>query len=706
MSAPTHTTGTGVRHATFAVTALWLLFLVALVAAYSNHFDNSFHFDDSHTVVGNAYIRDLRNVSGFFTDARTATPSPEHHIYRPLVTTSLAVDYWLGGGLHPRWFHASTFLWYVVLLVVMYHLFLRIMDSARPGPGNRYIALFATAAYGLHPVSAETVNYVYQRGDLYATLGVVAALAIYAARPRWRRYGVYLVPAAAGMLAKQTGIAFAPLLSVYILLFESDRFQETDPAEGSKTRFLDHAWPAIVDAARRSIPAFVLAAGYYVLQDRMTPSSFSPGATSRLHYWYTQPFVLLHYFKSFFLPTELTADTDRELVTTLFSDEAVIGIGFLMLVAGVIWKTLWLKEHRPVAFGLIWFLVASLPTSLFPLAEAENDHRMFFPFVGVVLAVCWGATTFLHREPRGQALTPSQHILLVAFPVLVLLAFGYGTHRRNEVWRSEETLWRDVVQKSPRNGRGLMNYGVQLMARGDYQGALSHFERAQFYTPSYSTLHVNLAIAYGGVRRSAEAEQHFRLAQTLAPGRSDSYFYYGRWLKEQARLTEAVATLRRAVELNRDDLNSAHLLMQVYLEQGDNASLKKIAAETFRRFPSDLQSARYETAGPRAPLVDAEIAARANPTPEKLLDLSLYHEQAGRHEECIAAAREALRLRPNYAAAYNNIAAAYAAMKQWKPAIEAAREAVALDPGFQLAKNNLQYALEQQKLEEASRVSR
>src|SRR5437762_11811344 len=30
-------------------------------------------------------------------------------------------------------------------------------------------------------------------------------------------------------------------------------------------------------------------------------------------------------------------------------------------------------------------------------------------------------------------------------------------------WKSEETLWHDVVLKSPRNGRGLMNYGNTLM---------------------------------------------------------------------------------------------------------------------------------------------------------------------------------------------------------------------------------------------------
>ena len=62
---------------------------------------------------------------------------------------------------------------------------------------------------------------------------------------------------------------------------------------------------------------------------------------------------------------------------------------------------------------------------------------------------------------------------------------------------------------------------------------------------------------------------------------------------------------------------------------------------------------------------------------------------------CFAAARKALALKPDYAEAYNNIAAAYESMGMWDEAVDAAVQAVTLKPDFQLAKNNLQYSLEQ-----------
>jgi hypothetical protein len=40
-----------------------------IIAAYANSLHNEFHFDDSHVIVNNAYIRSLRNIPSFFTDA-------------------------------------------------------------------------------------------------------------------------------------------------------------------------------------------------------------------------------------------------------------------------------------------------------------------------------------------------------------------------------------------------------------------------------------------------------------------------------------------------------------------------------------------------------------------------------------------------------------------------------------------------------------
>jgi Tetratricopeptide repeat len=80
-------------------------------------------------------------------------------------------------------------------------------------------------------------------------------------------------------------------------------------------------------------------------------------------------------------------------------------------------------------------------------------------------------------------------------------------------------------------------------------------------------------------------------------------------------------------------------------------------------------------------------------TPEDYLNESLKDFQSGQYAESIASAREALRLRPEYAQAWNNIAVSDVALGRFDEAIGAAQHALRINPDFQLAKNNLAWAI-------------
>jgi tetratricopeptide (TPR) repeat protein len=663
--------------------------LLALFTTYANHFHNSFHFDDFHTITRNPAIRSLEHVPRFFGDARTFSVLPTHHSYHPLVSASAALDYWLGGGLDPLWFHISTFAWYILQLGLMYLLFVRVISLNRPGPNNHYFAVLAVAWYGLHPANAETINYVIQRADLYATLGVVAGLVIFCYWPRGRAFALYLVPVAAGALAKPVALVFPALLFFYVLLFD-------EPHLESKSKGFE-----IRRSARACLPAFAACTILGLFEIAMTPKTFATGQASHVQYWLTQPIVVFHYFKSFFLPTELSADTDRQLVSNIFSETSVIGLAFLIALLFASRSSLRSREMHPIAFGLVWFIIALLPTSLFPLAEAENDHRMFFPFVGLVLAVSWAVALFLKEDEQRWPRNPRLRTTFVICASALIAIYAYGTHVRNGVWRSEESLWQDVVRKSPRNGRGLMNYGLTQFSKGDIPVAYDCFRRASLLTPNYPTLEINLGIAAGALHRDVEAESHFRRAIVLAPRDSQPYFFYGRWLREKARIPEAISKLNQSAALNPADLDPRYLLMAIYAEQFRWFDVNRLAAEVLRVAAADPEALRYSAMArdAKARLTAAERQARAQPTPENYLSLSQHYYQSGLYEECIHAAMDALRLRPGYAEAYNNVAAGYQSMGRWDESITAAQEAIRLKPDFQVARNNLVYALSQRSIQ-------
>jgi tetratricopeptide (TPR) repeat protein len=648
-----------------------LLLLLAMLAVvggvYSNHFQNGFHFDDWHTVTQNPYIRDLRNMPLFFADARTMSVLPANQVYRPVVTASLAIDYWIGRGLNPVAFHASTFCWFLVLLGCTFALFRRILTNAWAGQNCTAVSLFAAASFGLHPVSAETVNYVVQRADLYVALGMVSGLGIYASFPDWRKWGLYLVPVFIAGLCKPTALIFPAFVVLYSILSE-------------------HARP--IPAFRRAIPALGTTALLAVLHSRMTPASFTSSSSPWFEYVITQPWITVHYFSSWFLPLGLTADSDFQAFPSLWTTRALAGFAFViaLLIAAA-----WCARRarlKPIAFGLFWFLISLAPAALMPLAEVENDHRMFLPFIGLSLAITCAAAEVYESLSSRHLLPSSMKRAWAAVCLAILGAYGAGAHVRNNVWRTDETLWFDVTQKSPRNGRGLMNYGLTQMEKGKYSRALEYFERALQYTPNYSYLHINLGIARGALNEHALAEAHFRTAAALAGSDAAPRFYYGRYLKERGQVKEAIEQLRAAVERNPLQTDARALLMRTYAEAGRWDEVRLLAADTISLIPNDREAKAWL----------ARAATQPQATPEAYLGLSLTSFQAGHYRDCIEAARQALRLRPDYAEAYNNIAAGHQALGEWDEAISAAAEAIRIRPDFQLARNNLAWSQRQKSL--------
>ncbi|MEI8201959.1 MAG: hypothetical protein WCH34_03045 [Bacteroidota bacterium] len=81
----------------------------------------------------------------------------------------------------------------------------------------------------------------------------------------------------------------------------------------------------------------------------------------------------------------------------------------------------------------------------------------------------------------------------------------------------------------------------------------------------------------------------------------------------------------------------------------------------------------------------------------ELLNQSVNSYNQGDYNECIRLNKQALDLKPEMADAWNNICASYNSMKMWKDATKACNEALRIRPDYQLAKNNLDWALKNLK---------
>ncbi len=552
-----------------AVVAVGIVF-----AAYSNHFRNSFHFDDGTVIQNNAYLRSLHNIPLFFRDATTFSSYPPNATYRPLTSTSFALDYWLGGGIDPFPFHVTQWGLHLALGVLVYLFLERVLSLSGLAATGRLLALFGATLFCLHRVNSETLNFLTLRSEILSALGVVGSVVLYQRLPGARRSFVWLVPAVAGAFAKQSAIVFAPLLAAYLLVFPEERAVTVRPGAESKRG------PFLVPV----LPAFLAAGGFYLLQARLSGPRMVWGSTPALTYLQTQMFAWLHYLRLFLLPLGLSADADLTAIPHWYDTRVVAGaLSAAAFLGGAFFYARRRAAGRAVLFGAIWFFVALAPTSsVFPLSEMINEHRPYLSYIGIVLcltAAAGDALTGIASSQRRRS--------LIAAGLALLLAHAGGTFQRNKAWRTDETLWKSVTEASPGNGRAWMNYGLIFMSRAEYASARFCFERAATLAPNYDVLEINLAILEGATGNMSEAERHFRRALALNSATATVHFYFGRWLFENGRNTEAAAELSTAVAINPADLDARRLLLSVWERLGNAESACSVATATLALVPGD-----------------------------------------------------------------------------------------------------------------------
>jgi tetratricopeptide (TPR) repeat protein len=638
---------------------LTALSFLLLLLTYSNHFYNPFQFDDAHTIQYNDAIRDIHNIPSFFKDARTFSSLPANQIYRPGVTTLNAIDFWIGGKPEPDpfYFHVSIFISYILLGILLYFLFLKLFNESFEHEWNRYFALFGAAFFCLHTANAETVNYIISRSDSFSTLMIVLSMVIYLYRPNWRRKGIYIIPVILGFFVKEPTIMTAPLLFVYLMLY----VKELSIGRWISGKGIREGLSTLLGL----LPLFIVILVLFWLSKKMASDTFVPGGISAFHYIITQPGVILHYFNNFLLPMNLSADTDWQPVAYIFDDKVITGTLFLLAMIAAMISSSTKRSLYPVAFGIAWFLLALLPTSLVPLAEVLNDHRTFFPYIGLVMAAAWlfGLTAIrFHNRIISSMLLKAVFLLI---PLFIVAAHAYGTHHRNNVWSSGESLWYDVTLKSPGNGRGLMNYGLALMAKADYKGAQDCFERALKLLPNYSYLYVNMGILKNAMGKPDEAEANYRQALYLNPQNPECYYYYASFLRAQGRFKEALEQAEAGLKVSPDHTNT-----------------KIIYNELLAMAKNEMNQLQL-----------AEKTAKEKPNTDNFISLSLVYYQKQQYEKCIEAANEALKIKPDCIEAYNNICSAHNMLGNYEEAIKAGQAALKIKPDYQLAKNNVADAL-------------
>jgi protein O-mannosyl-transferase len=583
------------------------LLVVAIGVVYSNSLHGPFLFDDFPSIVTNQSLRHLWSlqVLAASEDAVTTTG-------RPVVNLSLAINYAIG-GLNVEGYHLVNLSIHALAALALFGLVRRTLLlpklSAQFGAASTGLALVVSLLWAIHPLQTESVSYIVQRAE--ALVGLFFLLTLYcllrgttATRGSvW--YSVAVATCGLGMASKEVMVS-APLLALlYDRIFITGSFKE-----GLRRRL--RWWLAL--AATWAL----LALSVHLSHERGGSAGFGLGMTA-WEYARTQFGCILHYLRLAFWPSPLVLDYGNAVVSG-----AVSVVPSALAVLALVATTVVTLVLRPMAgfLGVGFFAILAPTSSVVPLAgQTEAEHRMYLPLAAVVVLVVLGAYQVAgrlgHRWRRAMA---------VLVPIAAA-ALGWGTYRRNEVYKSDFAIWDNDVAHAPRNYRAYNNRGNSFMAKGQLDAAIGDFGKSIAISPRY-------AKAYNG---------------------------RGHALSAQGRHDEAIRDYDRAIKLSPDFADAYHGRGTAYAAKGQiDAALKD-----------------YDRAIALDPSFD-----------EAYLNRGRAYDGKGEYDAAIRDYDRAVELRPDYAEAYNNRGGAYEAKGQVDAAIKDYDKAIRLMPNFAEAYTN------------------
>jgi len=530
------------------------LVLVTIAVYYQVGSHDFIDLDDPGYVFNNPHVNtglSLANAQWAFTTGHAAN-------WHPITWLSHQLDVSLF-GVKPGWHHAVNVAWHVVNTLLLFGL-LRMMTGAL------WRSAFVAAIFAVHPAHVESVAWVSERKDVLSAcfwLLTTWAYVDWARRGEAWRYGLVVMGFALGLMAKPMLVT----LPFTLLLLDYWPLERTSV---SWTRKVLEKLPLIAMAVASSVITSIVqqrggAVGTLELvpmSDRLANAIVSYGGYLKMLVWPADLAVLYPYV--FNLPV---------------ASVALAGVA-LAAITALAWSVR--RSEPSVLVGWLWFLGTLVPViGLVQIGvHALADRYTYVPYIGVLVAVAWGGRALAMRLHLTSAF-----LRVAAFAIVI--AAAVVAHAQVATWESSEGIWLQAALSTKNNARahnelGVIygnaghpedavlqfrealrlqpdisdarniypNLGRALMSQGQVADAIPYLERAVTLNPNIADYRHQLALAYFGVKRNAEAVTSWRDAVRLDPKFEEAWFTMGMVLAGDRRIDEARRAFAEVLRIN------------------------------------------------------------------------------------------------------------------------------------------------------------
>jgi len=544
--------------------------LVIILATYSNTFDASFHFDDESNLVSNKSLHlttlDWESIKKtFFADV-----SGNGRMYRPVACFTLALNYYFGKD-QVFGYHLVNVSIHILASIFLFLFLYETLNlpfvKAKYGPNSYFISLLATVLWAINPVQTQAVTYIVQRMASMAAMFYIMSMFFYLKGrisegngAKMINYTFCLVTAILAFGSKEN----AAMLPFSILLF--DLFFLSGIKRENMKKF------SLIALALVFVPLIVA----FVLTG---PSLFSTGTLlagyeirpfTPLERLMTESRVLLLYISLLLypMPDRLSILHDIPISHSLIDPPTTLP-AVLVILLGLAIAVVKAKRWPFISYCVIFYFMNHLVESTILPLEVFFEHRNYLPsmlFFPPLAVLTVRAIHFFSERKRMQ-------FTVCGFVVLVLVLHGHGTFIRNFIWKTEESLWFDAMDKNPDLPRPYHNLGLYYGHLGlrekekiMYEKALQCEKQPQ-YTSHHRTYY-NLAIVYILKDQEDKALEYLRKSVEIDPRYAEAYSNLGALMLKKGKYDEAYDLLIKALTYNSRIPQAHNNLGFVLLKKG------------------------------------------------------------------------------------------------------------------------------------------
>jgi len=456
--------------------AVGLLAIAASIAGITNQFAQ----DDIAIIWKNPTIHSLDGIGTLFT--RPYWPPPfVSALYRPLATTTFALEWALGAG-SPMMFRVMSYLLYAAVSIALYTLIRRRLPTI--------VAFGAAALFAVHPLHVEAVAVAVNQSELWVGLLSCLAVSHYLGQrdrggPLSTRHELYIAGLfLAACLFKESALMLPGfLVAAEILLVRSSEPLRLRVSQGRRLLLL----------------LMLVAVGFFwvrtqVLRGNLLGTFIAEGllGLSMGERGLTMLAVVPEWFRLLLWPQNLQADYAPGELVAHTTWGAMQTLGLAILVAAVAAVVAAWRRAPVISFGLLWCGLGLFPVHnvLVPTGIVLAERTMFLPSIGLMIALGGAGALLLERA------SASVRIGLAGATGVLLILGTLRSSTRHPVWSDQFGLWyKTANEDAPRSwgahealAEAYFNLEMEAMAEQEYRLSMQ-FAPKQLTRPSMSYAH-------------------------------------------------------------------------------------------------------------------------------------------------------------------------------------------------------------------------